>query len=247
MSQLNESDKIRYDRQMRIDGWGEKGQGKLKNATIGILGIGGLGCPISIYLAVAGVGRIILVDKDTIELSNLNRQILHWNKDIDKFKALSAKQKLNEINPDVEIITYTEEANENNIERLFNGVNAVVDALDNFESRLLLNKFAVSCKIPLFHGAVWGLEGRATTILPGKTICLNCIYKEVPKKEIFPVAGVTPAVIGCIQATEVLKYLTGVGELLANRLLIYDGELMEFSQITLNRDPNCPVCGKLTD
>ncbi|MGB9597719.1 MAG: HesA/MoeB/ThiF family protein, partial [Candidatus Poribacteria bacterium] len=122
-----------------------------------------------------------------------------------------------------------------------------IDALDNFESRLLLNKFAVSHKIPLFHGAVWGLEGRATTVLPGKTICLNCIYKEVPPKEIFPVAGVTPAVIGSIQATEVLKYLTGIGELLANRLLIYDGELMEFSQITLHRDPNCLVCGKLTD
>lgn len=247
MRQLNESDKIRFDRQIRIDGWGEKGQKKLKNSTVGILGVGGLGCPISVYLAVAGIGRIILVDKDIVELSNLNRQILHWDKDIDKFKAQSAKQKLSEINPGVEIITYTEEANEDNIERLFDGADAVVDALDNFESRLLLNKFAVSQRIPLFHGAVWGLEGRATTILPGKTICLNCIYKEVPKKEVFPVAGVTPAVIGSIQATEVLKYLTGIGELLANRLLIYDGELMEFNQITLNRDPNCPVCGKLTD
>ncbi|MGB9597356.1 MAG: HesA/MoeB/ThiF family protein, partial [Candidatus Poribacteria bacterium] len=122
MRQLNDSDKIRFDRQMRIDGWGEKGQKKLKNATVGILGIGGLGCPISIYLAVAGVGKIILVDKDTVELSNLNRQILHWNKDINKFKALSAKQKLSEINPDVEIITYTEEVNENNIEGIFDGV-----------------------------------------------------------------------------------------------------------------------------
>ncbi len=245
MKRLNDLDRIRFDRQMRIDGWGEKGQKKLKNATVGILGIGGLGSPISIYLAVAGIGRIILIDKDTVELSNLNRQILHWDRDIDKFKAQSAKQKLAEINSNIEIITYTEEANEDNIEILFNGVDAVVDALDNFESRFLLNKFAVKHKIPLFHGAVWGLEGRATTILPGKTICLNCIYKESPNKEKFPVAGVTPALIGSIQATEVLKYFTGIGELLANRLLIYDGEMMEFNQVTLNRDPDCPVCGKL--
>jgi len=247
MKQLNESDKIRFDRQMRINGWGENGQKKLKNASVGILGIGGLGSPISIYLAVAGVGRIILVDRDTIELSNLNRQILHWNRDIDVLKAQSAKQKLNKINPDIEIITYAETADEDNIDKLFEGADAVIDALDNFESRFLLNKFAVAQKIPLFHGAVWGLEGRATTVLPGKTICLRCIYKEVPSKEIFPVVGVTPAVIGSIQATEVLKYFTGIGELLANRLLIYDGETMEFNQVMMNRDPNCPVCGNLTD
>jgi len=247
MKQLSETDRIRFDRQMRINGWGETGQKQLKNATVGIIGAGGLGSPIAIYLAVAGIGKLIIVDKDTIELSNLNRQILHWNYDIGALKTQSAQQKLHEINPDIEVVTYAEKATDDTIERLFNGVDAVVDALDNFESRFLLNRFAVTHRIPLFHGAVWGLEGRATTVLPGKTICLRCIYEKIPPSEVFPVVGVTPAIIGSIQATEILKYFTGIGELLANRLLIYDGEMMEFNQVTLERDPNCPVCKNLNE
>lgn len=245
MEKLRETDRIRFDRQMRIAGWGEAGQERLKKATVGVIGVGGLGSPIAVYLVVAGIGRLILADKDTIEFSNLNRQILHWNKDIGRSKVRSAEEKLRKMNPDVEVIPHAEAVMEANIDSLLGEADAVVDALDNFESRFLLNRFAVARRIPLFHGAVWGLEGRATTILPGKTACLRCIYAQAPPSEVFPVAGVTPAVIGSIQATEVLKYFTGVGTLLADRLLIYDGETMEWVQTTLRRDPACPVCGDL--
>lgn len=242
MNTLSATDRIRFDRQMRIHGWGEDGQERLKKATVGMIGIGGLGSPVAIYLAVAGIGRLVLVDKDTIELSNLNRQILHWNRDIGRLKAHSAEEKLREINPDIEIVVHTEAATASNIDQILGDVDGMVDALDNFDSRFLLNRFAVARGIPLFHGAVWGLEGRVTTILPGRTACLRCIYAQAPPPEVFPVVGVTPAVIGSIQATEVLKYFTGVGSLLADRLLIYDGEMMEFVQTALRKDPACPVC-----
>lgn len=244
MVELTENDLKRYDRQMRI--WGEKGQKRLKKATVGIIGTGGLGSPITIYLAVAGIGKIIAADKDRVELSNLNRQILHWDKDIERKKADSAREKLEQMNPDIEIITYGEEVTEENIEKIFKGVNAVIDGLDNFPSRFILNEFAVRKKIPFFHGAVWGFEGRITTIIPKKTPCLKCIFPEAPPREVFPVVGVTPGVIGILQATEVIKYFTGVGKLLTNKLLIYHGDTLSFDEITIERNPECPVCGQQT-
>ncbi len=243
MFALTASEKKRYHRQMIISGWGEEGQAKLKGTTIGVVGAGGLGSPILMYLAVAGFGKIIVADKDKIELSNLNRQVLHWDKDIGRNKADSVREKLQEMNADVEIVTYTEEVNEENIDRIFADADALVDALDNFPSRFLINEFAVKRNIPLFHGAVWGLEGRATTIIPGETACFRCIYSEAPPKEVFPVVGVSPALIATIQVTEAIKYFTGIGELLAGQLLIYDGESMMLSKVRLRRNPDCPVCG----
>jgi len=228
---------------MIISGWGEEGQEKLKSTKIGVIGAGGLGSPILMYLAVAGFGKIIVADRDEIELSNLNRQILHWDKDIGRKKADSAQQKLQKMNPDVEIAAYVGEVNEENIDEILADVDALIDALDNFPSRFLLNEFAVKHNIPLFHGAVWGLEGRATTIIPGETPCFRCIYSESPPKEIFPVVGVSPALIAIIQVTEAIKYFTGIGELLKGELLIYDGETMMFSKVRLRRNPDCPVCG----
>ena len=245
MSFLTENELRRYNRQMLISGWGEEGQLKLKRAKVGVIGAGGLGSPILIYLAVVGFGKIIAADKDKIELSNLNRQVLHWDKDIGREKAISAKEKLQQINPDVEITAVTSEVNEEKIEKIFSSVDAVIDALDNFESRMMLNKFAVEHRIPMFHGAVWGMEGRAMTIIPGETACFRCLYSESPPQEVFPVVGVTPALIGIIQVTEAIKYFTGVGELLKNQLLVYDGELMAFSKLRVNRDADCPVCGHL--
>jgi adenylyltransferase/sulfurtransferase len=245
MSILTPNDHKRYHRQMMIDGWGKEGQEKLKQTTIGVLGAGGLGSPLLMYLTVAGFGKIIVADKDVIELSNLNRQILHWDKDIGRKKAESAKEKLQEMNRDVEIVAYTGEVTEENIEQIFTGVDAVCDALDNFEIRFVLNAFAVAHRIPLFHGAIWGLQGEVTTIIPGETACYRCLYSEAMPGGLFPVVGVTPALIAVIQATEAIKYFTGVGELLKDQLLLYEGESMTFSKVHIKRNSDCPVCGKL--
>jgi len=230
----------RYNRQIRI--FGEEGQEKLKNAKVFIAGAGGLGSPISIYLAVAGVGRIRMVDHDTIELSNLNRQILHWNKDIGERKAESAEEKLKEINPDVEVEVTSETIAENNAFELVNDADLIIDAMDNFPTRYLLNKTAVAKNIPFFHGAIYGFEGQVTTIIPGKTACLRCIFPEAPQPETFPVIGVTPGIIGLIQATEVIKYIMGIGELLAGILLIWDGLNTSFEEVAVERNPECVDC-----
>jgi len=242
---LTGDERERYDRQIMIRGIGEEGQAKLKRAKVFIAGVGGLGSPVSIYLATAGVGTIRLVDHDRVELSNLNRQVLHWDEDIGKRKADSAIEKLKKINQSIEIETVPEMITEDNISRLVNGCDLIVDAMDNLPARYLLNKAAIDKKIPLFHGAVYGFEGRAMTIIPGKSACLWCLYQGRITKGKFPVIGVAPAVIGCIQATEVIKYIVGIGELLTNRLLIYDGLNLEFTKLTVNPDPNCKHCGHL--
>lgn len=234
---------IRYDRQMRLEGWGEEGQRKLKQASVAIIGVGGLGCPISLYLTVAGIGRIKLIDFDVVDESNLNRQVLHWDEDVGRPKPLSAAEKLQQVNGEVEVVPVCEQLSEENVDELLADADAVIDALDNFPVRMIINKYAVRANKPLFHGAIWGFEGRATTILPGKTACLRCIYEAEPPAEVFPVVGVTPGMIAMVQATEVLKYFTGIGELLTNRYLLYDGLTMSFSTVNLKRRANCPVCG----
>jgi len=235
----------RYDRQIMIEGFGEEGQEKLKRAKVIIAGSGGLGCPASIYLAAAGVGTIRIVDHDRVELSNLNRQVLHWDKDISRSKVDSAAEKLSQLNQGVKIEPMEETINEANISQLVAGFDLIVDAMDNLPTRYLLNKAAIDKNIPFFHGAVYGFEGRAMTIIPGKTACLRCVYRGLPPEEKFPVIGVTPAVIGCIQATEVIKYVVGIGKLLTNRLLVYDGLNLKFTELMVKRDPNCEHCGHL--
>jgi molybdopterin/thiamine biosynthesis adenylyltransferase len=234
----------KYDRQITIRGFGRKGQKRLKQAKVFIAGAGGLGSPAATYLTSAGVGVIRIVDHDRVSLSNLNRQILHWQEDIGKRKVSSAKQKLNMLNPEVKIEAIEERITEANISQLVAGFDLIVDAMDNLPTRYLLNKIALEKNIPLFHGAVNGFEGRAMTIIPNKTACLRCIYRGVIPEEKFPVIGVTPAVIGCIQATEVIKYVVGIGQLLSNRLLIYDGLNMKFTEFKVKKDPHCEHCGQ---
>ncbi len=241
--ELTEQDKVRYDRQIKMPGIGLEGQKKLKNSKVFVAGAGGLGSPISIYLAVAGVGHITIVDKDKVDLSNLNRQILHWDKDTNRIKADSAKEKLSAINPDIEVEALAVEINEGSVLDLVKDSSIILDAMDNFPTRFVLNKAALKFKVPFIHGGVWGLEGRATTILPYKTACLRCIFRESPPKGVFPVIGVAPGVIGIIEATEAIKYITGFGKLLENRLLVFDGELLKFHEIRIARDPDCPECG----
>lgn len=242
---LSQEESARYDRQIMIPEIGKEGQERLKKAKVFVAGAGGLGCPISVYLAVAGVGHIRIADHDRIDLSNLNRQILHWNKDIGRLKADSAGEKLPEINPDVKIETVSETIDDENVTSLTDGFDAIVDAMDNWPARYALNRAAVENNIPFFHGAVRGLEGRAMTIIPGKTACLRCMYHGTPPIENAPVLGTTPSIIASIQVTEVIKYLVGMGgDLLSGRLLIYDGMDMTFKEFKVERNPECDHCGR---
>jgi adenylyltransferase/sulfurtransferase len=230
---------------MMIEGMGQEGQGKLKRSRVVIAGAGGLGSPIAIYLTAAGIGMIRIVDHDRVALSNLNRQILHWEEDIGRKKVNSAKKKLRNLNSAVEVEAIAETIMESNVSKLVEGCDVIVDAMDNLPTRYILNRCAIEKNIPFFHGAVNGFEGRAMTIIPGETACLRCMYRGPVPQVKFPVIGVAPAVIGSIQATEVIKYLVGIGKLLTNRLLIYDGLKVTFSEFTVNKNPNCDHCGSL--
>jgi adenylyltransferase/sulfurtransferase len=237
---LSERELNRYKRQIFL--FGEEGQERLKKAEIFIAGAGGLGCPIALYLAAAGVGTITIADNDVVEQTNLNRQILHHDRDIGREKTASAEEKLHEINPDIQINALFTTIDATNISRLVGNAGGIVDAMDNYPARYLLNETALEKNIPLFHGAIRGLHGQATTVVPGKTPCLSCIFPDAPPKEVVPVVGVTPGFIGMVQATEVIKYFTGLGNLLANRLLIWDGLESRAEEIIVEKNPACPVC-----
>ncbi len=238
---LTEKDVERYGRQIMI--FGEEGQERLKSARVFIAGAGGLGSPIAVYLATAGVGSIRLVDHDVVEPGNLNRQILHWERDVGKKKIESAEEKLREINPDIDIETFSAIIDESNAFSLVSDADLIVDAVDNFPTRYLLNHIARIKGVPLVHGAVRGFDGQATTIIPGRTACLRCIFPRAPPQEVTPVIGITPGIIGLIQANEAVKYILGNGKLLANRLLLWDGLSTEIHEIAVEQNPCCEECG----
>ena len=223
--------------------FGNEGQERLFKAHIFIAGAGGLGSPVSLYLAVAGVGTISIADMDTVDLTNLNRQILHSDRDIGKKKAVSAEEKLAAINPDIRINAIDTRIDEGNAARLVGNADGIVDAMDNYPTRYLLNDVAIQKEIPLFHGGIHGFYGQATTIIPKKTPCLKCIFPKAPPREVFPVVGATAGVIGTVQATEVLKYLLQSGDLLAGRLFFWDGLAGRAEEIHAERIPRCPACG----
>ena len=243
MNQLTDYDMTRYGRQMMLEGWGEQGQAKLKQATVFVAGAGGLGSPVSMYLAAAGIGHLRLADADALELSNLNRQILYTDADVGAGKALCAGEALRRVNPEIEVKASPDFIAADSIDRIAGDPDIVVDCLDNYETRFLLNAFCLRRQIPLVHGGVWGLQGQATFIQAPETPCLQCTFPQAPPKATFPVVGVTPGLIGCVQAMEVLKYLTGVGDNLKGRLLYVDGETMEFQSLKTRHRPDCPACG----
>jgi molybdopterin/thiamine biosynthesis adenylyltransferase len=243
---LTPNERERYDRQILIKEIGQEGQEKLQRSRVVIAGAGGLGSPIALYLTAAGIGMIRVIDHDRVALSNLNRQILHWEDDVGRRKVDSARAKLRNLNSSVEIQAIAETITEENSSELVEGCDAIVDAMDNLPTRYVLNRCAIEKKVPFFHGAVHGFEGRAMTDLPGETACLRCMYRGLVPQEKFPVIGVAPAVIGSIQATEVVKYLVGIGKLLTNRLLVYDGLKATFTEFKLNKNPNCDHCGSST-
>jgi adenylyltransferase/sulfurtransferase len=242
---LTSTELQRYDRQILIRQVGRAGQQRLKKAGVVIAGVGGLGSPIAIYLAAAGVGHLRLIDCDTVETANLNRQLLHWQTDVGRPKSESALDKLTRLNPDIRVEVRNTKIDADNASQLVAGCNAVVDALDNMATRYILNRAAVTHGIAFFHGAVNGFEGRAMTVLPGKSACLRCLYKGPVPEGVTPVIGVTPGIIGTIQATEVIKFLLGRGDLLTDRMIHYDGLAMAFHEFQVRRNPDCDHCGEL--
>lgn len=243
MVTLNQDELKRYSRQMLMEGWGEAGQLRLKRSTAFVAGAGGLGSPVCLYLAVAGVGRIVVCDSDSPDLTNLNRQILHDHTRVGTNKAVSARMTLDRQNPHVEVVSVTEHIAADNVERLTAGADILLDCLDNFPTRFLLNRVAVARGIPLVHGSVWGMDGRLAFFHPPSTPCLECLYAESPPKEVFPVAGAVPGVIGSLQALEAVKYLAGVGSGLKDRLLTWEGARGAFRTLPLRKDPSCAACG----
>ena len=241
---LKQQEQDRYCRQMLMPGWGNKGQVRLKQSRVFIAGAGGLGSPVSIYLAVAGIGYLRICDCGELELSNLNRQILHDDSRIGWNKALSAKATLERMNPDISVEALQEKITADSVAGLIGKVDLILDCLDNFPTRHIINKYAVNNGIPVIHAGVYGMQGQITFIKAPETPCLWCISAGTPAA-VFPIVGATAGVIGCMEALEAIKYLSGVGANLMNRLLIWDGEKIEFMELPQKKIAGCPVCGHL--
>ncbi|HVS84842.1 MAG TPA: molybdopterin-synthase adenylyltransferase MoeB [Gaiellaceae bacterium] len=248
---LDGTKRQRYSRHLLIPEVGEAGQLKLLDSRVLLIGAGGLGSPASLYLAAAGVGRLGIVDDDRVDESNLQRQIAHSTERLGDWKAESAQRTIQALNPDVEVVPYLERLTSENVERILaDGWDVIVDGADNFPTRYLVNDAAVWHDIPLVHGSIYRFEGQVTVFKPHEGPCYRCLFPQPPPPELAPscaeggVLGVLPGIVGSLQASEALKLCLGVGESLAGRLLLFDALATEFSEVTLRRDPNCPVCGE---
>ena len=250
MIDFTENQLERYSRHILLDDVGVEGQEKLLAAKVLIIGAGGLGCPAALYLAAAGVGTIGIVDNDCVEVSNLQRQIAHFTKDINVPKVESAAEKMLAINPDIKIKTYRDFLCADNINDIIDGYDFVIDGTDNFPTKFLVNDACVFKGIPFSHGGILRFNGQTLTVVPGETACYRCSFREPPPPDAVPscaqagVLGAIAGMLGTIQAAEALKYITGVGELLTNGLLSFDARTMTFRRIKLARQTSCPLCGE---
>jgi len=238
------SGRERYARQ--LPSIGEAGQERLASAHIVIAGAGGLGSPVAIYLAVAGVGRLTLIDHDTVDQTNLNRQILHTEADIGRLKVDSGVETLRALNPAIRVEGIGSRITDGNVSGLIGNAHGIVDAVDNYPTRFVLNRDAHRLGIPLFHGAIRGFHGQATTCVRGRGPCLACLFPCVPPGRDIPAIGATTGIVGCIQATEVIKYLTGEGDLLTGRLLLWDGLAGRAEEVPVAPRGGCPICAGMT-
>jgi sulfur-carrier protein adenylyltransferase/sulfurtransferase len=240
---------IRYSRHFLLPEVGEDGQAKLLQAKVLMVGAGGLGSPSAYYLAAAGVGNIGIIDNDVVDISNLQRQILHANDRVGMPKVESAKKTLEALNPDVKVIPYQAKLTSENIMEIIKDYDLVVDGCDNFPTRYLVNDACVLTGKPNVHGSIFQFEGQATVFYPGKGPCYRCLYPEPPPAEMAPscaeagVLGVLPGLIGVIEALEAVKLILGKGDTLVGRLLHFNTLTMEINTLKLRRDPNCPMCG----
>lgn len=248
MMSLNSSQIERYSRQILLHNIGGVGQKRLFNGSVLVIGAGGLGSPACYYLAAAGIGTIGIVDDDKVELSNLQRQIIHFTEDINTHKTISVKNKVNSLNPDVNVVTYQERVETNSIEELIRTYDFVIDGTDNFPAKYLINDACVTNGKAFSHGGILRFSGQTVTCLPGSA-CYRCIFSEPPPEGAVPtcseagVLGVVAGVLGTIQAAEALKYILGIGNQLSNRLLIVDMLDMQIQTIGIEKNENCTLCG----
>lgn len=248
--ELSKEQNERYERNILIKEIGVKGQEKLLHSKVLVIGAGGLGSPAILYLACAGVGTIGIADHDSVDLSNLQRQIIHTEKAVKKSKVESAKQAVLERNPNIQVITYEQRIDADNIMELIKDYDFILDATDNFSTKFLINDACVLAKKPFSHAGVIRFQGQTMTYVPEQGPCYRCIFEEPPKETIVPncrqegILGAVTGIIGSIQAMEAIKYLLNIGNLLTGYFLTYDGLTMEFRKIKLpNRTSSCPVCG----
>jgi molybdopterin/thiamine biosynthesis adenylyltransferase/rhodanese-related sulfurtransferase len=246
---LSEEQTRRYGRQLLLSAVGAAGQRRLLQARVLIVGAGGLGSPAALYLAAAGIGTIGLVDDDVVELSNLQRQVLHATGRIGQSKTASGRVALEALNPDVRVVEHPERLDAGNVSQLLSGYDVIVDGSDRFETRYLVNDAAVALRKPVVHASVYRWEGQVTTLLPFVGPCYRCLHPVPPPEELTPdcdvagVMGTLPGIAGTLQANEVIKLVLGVGEPLVGRLLTFDAAAVEFREISAPRDPACPACG----
>ena len=248
MYDFTEEQVERYSRHILLQDVGVEGQEKLLQARVLVIGAGGLGAPVSLYLAAAGVGHIGIVDADVVDLSNLQRQVIHFTRDVGRPKVESAKEKMLAINPDVEVTTYYEFLDSTNAEEIIRPWDFVIDGTDNFPVKFLINDACVRLGKPFSHGGILRFGGQTFTHVPGSA-CYRCMFKEPPPAGAVPtcsqagVLGAIAGMLGTIQAAEALKYIIGIGELLTNRLLTFDAKTMQFRTVPVKQRDTCAICG----
>ncbi len=249
-TRLGPDDARRYARQLSLPGMGADGQARLLGATVALVGVGGLGCPSALYLAAAGVGRLVLIDGDRVDPSNLHRQVLYGTSDVGRPKVEAAAERLADLNPSVRVEAHAVRLDASNARDLLASADIVADGSDNFPARYLVNDACVLAGKPNAHGSVFRYEGQVSFFDARSGPCYRCLHPEPPPPGLVPscaeagVLGILPGVVGCLQATEVLKFLLGIGEGLAGRLVIYDALALTFRELRLRKDPDCPVCGR---
>ena len=249
---LDPAEQRRYARQVLIPEVGQEGQRRLLDASVLLIGAGGLGSPIGLYLSAAGLGTIGLVDDDVVDESNLQRQVLHGEDRLGMLKVDSAEVTLHALNSRTRIVKHVERVDATNVERLIAGYDVIVDGTDNFDTRYVLNDAAVKLRKPVVHGSIYRWDGQVTTFVPFEGPCYRCMYPTQPPPELAPacsvagVLGVLPGIVGLLQANEVFKLVLGVGDTLAGRLLMFDAQGTTFDEVGIWRDPACPACGEGT-
>jgi sulfur-carrier protein adenylyltransferase/sulfurtransferase len=250
---LTAEQRDRYSRHLLIPEIGAEGQQKLLDAKVLLLGAGGLGSPTALYLAAAGVGTIGIVDDDDVDLSNLQRQVIHSTQRIGIPKVDSAEESIHALNPDVEVVKYPVRLNAENIMEIISGWDVIVDGVDNFPTRYLLNDATVRLKIPVVSASILGFDGQLSVFKPYEGPCYRCLFREPPPAELAPscgangVLGVLPGTMGLLQATEVVKLIVGIGDPAIGRLLLYDALAATLNEVRVHRDPDCPICSRPPD
>ena len=246
---LTDSQIERYNRHLILEPVGAAGQEKLLASKVLIVGLGGLGSPAALYLAAAGVGTLGLLDGDDVEASNLQRQIIHHTSDVARRKTVSAREKIQAVNPDVVVRTHDEWARADNLGQIVSGYDFVIDAVDNFAGKFLINDACYFAQVPFVHGGILEFDGQLMTVIPGQSACYRCVFPAPPATDSASchgpagVFGVLPGVIGALQATEAIKYLLGIGDLLTDTLLTYQALTMRFRKVPVGRQSDCGLCG----